>query len=341
MNIIKDVEIFATGTHNGETFTDKDLQEIVDATNALDFKPAIKVGHTDDSALPAFGYVENFRKVGNKIIGDFTNLTQEVYESIKQKRFGRVSVELYKNLRRDGKVFKKALGAVALLGQSIPGVSGLKPLYEMFKLESDGVLTFEFATGIEQVSQSENNIGSNKMDDQLKLVQADAASLKAQLDSVKAESLEFKAQAEASKAAIKKLEMALFEKDVKEKTEKLPVSIRPFIVGLYAMTKPEAKTFSLKIGDKTEEVSQEVLIEKFSEFLASKFANLISEKQEGKPVERAESEYDSASDEVDRRVTTYQIKNAGVSYADAMKAVFAADPALKQAYAEEGATTNG
>ena len=45
------VEIFATGAHHpGEKpFTTADLDAMVEAFHALDFKPAVKIGHTDEA----------------------------------------------------------------------------------------------------------------------------------------------------------------------------------------------------------------------------------------------------------------------------------------------------
>ena len=48
-NAIKGVEIFSTGTHNGDEYTEEDLEQIVTAFKELDYKPAIKVGHTKDN----------------------------------------------------------------------------------------------------------------------------------------------------------------------------------------------------------------------------------------------------------------------------------------------------
>jgi len=123
-------EIFSVGEHNGDKYTDADLVEMANAFNSLDFLPAIKLGHQRDIGAPAYGYVSNVRKVGTKLLADFIHLPKEIYDAIKQRRYARVSAEVFWNLKRAGKLYKRAIGAVALLGQEIPGVAGLKPLYE-------------------------------------------------------------------------------------------------------------------------------------------------------------------------------------------------------------------
>lgn len=137
---IRDREIFASGTHNGIKIKDEDLEDIVAAAKEMDFRPAIKMGHNEDVGAPAFGYVENIRRVANKIIADFVDLPQEIYEAIQSKRFERVSAEILLGFKRAGKTYRKVLGAIALLGAEIPGVSGLKPLHQFGVSEYDGKL---------------------------------------------------------------------------------------------------------------------------------------------------------------------------------------------------------
>ncbi len=131
-NTIKGVEIFATGTHNGDTYTEADLDEMVKAHGALDFRPAIKVGHTKDSpGAPAYGWVQNLRRVGQKLVADFTDMHDSVVEALRKRAYDRVSSEVYFNLNRGGKKFGRALKAVALLGADVPAVANLLPLHKM------------------------------------------------------------------------------------------------------------------------------------------------------------------------------------------------------------------
>ncbi len=131
-NVIKGVEIFSTGTHNGDAYAESDLDEMVRAHAALDFRPAIKVGHTKDApGAPAYGWVQNLRRVGQKLVADFTDMHDSVVEALRKRSYDRVSSEVYFNLNRGGKTFKRALKAVALLGADVPAVAGLKPIHKM------------------------------------------------------------------------------------------------------------------------------------------------------------------------------------------------------------------
>lgn len=128
---LRNVEIFATGEHNGDTYTEADLDEMVRAYNDVGFVPPLKSGHTKDTpGAPALGWVENLRRVGSKLVADFAALPKAVYEAIRNRRYDSVSAEIYFDFERGKKVFRRVLKAVALLGADIPAVPDLLPLHE-------------------------------------------------------------------------------------------------------------------------------------------------------------------------------------------------------------------
>jgi hypothetical protein len=129
---IRGVEIFASGVHNSDVYTERDLDDMVAAFRELDFKPALKLGHSADKpGDPAFGWVENIKRAGSKLLADFVGLHESVYKAIKERAYDRCSAEIYHGLKRGGKVFRRALKAVALLGAEVPAVAGLTPLHKM------------------------------------------------------------------------------------------------------------------------------------------------------------------------------------------------------------------
>lgn len=129
---IRNVEIFATGLHNGDRYTISDLDEMVRAFEASDFRPPVKLGHSEEAGRPAFGWIDNLRRVGHKLVADLTHVPTEIYRIIKRRGYDTVSAEVYWNLERGGKVFRRALKALALLGQEVPAVAGLQPLHALF-----------------------------------------------------------------------------------------------------------------------------------------------------------------------------------------------------------------
>lgn len=146
-NTIRDVEIFASGTHNGDQYTEKDLDDMVTAFNNLDFKPALKVGHTKDKpGSPAYGWITNLKRVGTKLHADLESMHDTVVDAIRNKSYDRLSSEIYFNLKRGGKEFRRALKAVALLGSEVPAVADLIPLHKVEFSE----LSFEKMGAFEQ-----------------------------------------------------------------------------------------------------------------------------------------------------------------------------------------------
>lgn len=132
MNTIRNVEIFKTGRWNNDDYTTQDLDDMVTAHREIDFKPGIKIGHSKDApGAPAYGYIERLRRVGNKLVADFTSMHDSVVKAIRDRRYSRVSAEVYFNLKRGGRTFRRALKAVALLGAEVPAVAGLLPLHKM------------------------------------------------------------------------------------------------------------------------------------------------------------------------------------------------------------------
>lgn len=132
-NALKDRDIFRVGTWNGDKYSRDDLDDIVTAFPDQGFRVPIKLGHKEESGAPAYGWVENLRRVGDRLVADLVDLPKKVFDAVKAKRFDAVSAEIFWNLKRGEKTFRRALKAVALLGAEIPAVSGLGSLSDTFQ----------------------------------------------------------------------------------------------------------------------------------------------------------------------------------------------------------------
>ena len=128
MAVIKDIEIFRAGNWNGDDYTERDLDAMVDAFDVVGFKPPVKVGHAEKSGDPAFGWVAGIRRVGDRLIATLKDIPDQLFEMIRQRRYDSVSSEVYWNLNRNGVTYPRVLKAVALLGAEVPAVSDLAPL---------------------------------------------------------------------------------------------------------------------------------------------------------------------------------------------------------------------
>lgn len=127
------VEIFSVGNHKGDDYTVQDLDTMVQAFGQLGFTPPLKDGHcTDTPGMPSLGWLKNLRRIGNKLVADFMDVPEIVYDAIKSRRYDRVSAEIYHNYKKqDGTIFSRAVKALSLLGADIPAVKDLRPLREI------------------------------------------------------------------------------------------------------------------------------------------------------------------------------------------------------------------
>lgn len=138
---INEVEIFSAGTWNGDKYTVEDLDNMVQAfkDTAETSRPYLKLGHDDKQDLlqedgyPAIGWVGNLYRKGEKLVADFIDIPEKIYELIKNKAYRNVSSEIYWNLSMGEKKYPYLLGGVALLGADMPAVSNLKDILAMYK----------------------------------------------------------------------------------------------------------------------------------------------------------------------------------------------------------------
>ncbi len=140
---VPDVEIFASGTHRGKTYTDADLDQM--AANFQRFstgknpllQPPVVLGHEetqdflDDSGLPAAGWVKHVYREGHILKASFGQVPPVIAKAIERRAYRKVSAEVYDDFELpNGKTVGKALRRVALLGGEIPQVKNLSDLPE-------------------------------------------------------------------------------------------------------------------------------------------------------------------------------------------------------------------
>jgi hypothetical protein len=179
---IKDVEIFAAGTWNGDMYTEKDLEDMVEAFKSTKetIKPFLKLGHNEmqpilaADGLPAAGWISDIRKVGSKLLADFTGVPKSIYELIKAGAYRKVSAEIFWNFACDGKKYPYLLKAVALLGADIPAVSSLADIMSLYA-KGEQALAYK-ADGVE-VKTYEIVFQEDTMEEQIKELQEKLAAM--------------------------------------------------------------------------------------------------------------------------------------------------------------------
>lgn len=148
---VLNVEIFAAGTHNGDTYTEADLDEMIAAEKQVGFAAPLKDGHhNDDPGYPALGWVKNLRRSGTTLLADFLEMPKAVYEAIVGRRYDRLSSEIYWNYTADNvPLLPRVLKAVALLGAEIPAIPSLKPLREVV-VASQAIVSKRYEVSVER-----------------------------------------------------------------------------------------------------------------------------------------------------------------------------------------------
>lgn len=338
MNIIRDVEIFASGTHNGDKYPTEDLDEIVSAYAALDYVPPIKAGHAEKPGAPALGWVKNLRRVGSKLVADFTDLPQVVYDAIREKRYNAVSSEIFWNLKRNGKEFRRALKAVALLGAEIPAVAELRPLHEMFSGFDAEVRHADFSLsdvdGDRKPNQptEKDEMDLKELQEQVKkLSEAQVAS-----DARVAEAEKRAKEAEdREKAAAKRLdEIAANARkhEIAGITEKCVIpALRPLLAA-YCHLADRAGDVKVYDAEQKEQTPSALLTKAIEDINTAASKKLFSVVSDGKPAPRDVDPDKPVGDVVDELVRKDMAANKR-NYSESLSAVLDADPELKARYA--------
>jgi len=129
------VPVFRVGIWNDAEYSADDLDEMVRASREIAYDIPITLGHVTEPGSPAVGWLTRLRRVGDQLLADLTALPTTVFNAIKRRAYGSVSLEIFWNLRRNGRVFPRAVKALALLGGEVPGVD-LPPLREFVPLSA-------------------------------------------------------------------------------------------------------------------------------------------------------------------------------------------------------------
>ncbi len=135
---IEGMMVFKPGTHNGRKFTDKEIEAVVENFKKLkgQIRPKLKITHKENqksvAGLASYGDVTDvYAKIVKGIKGLFVkivNVPEQVVKWIKDRRFPERSIELWPEIKVDGKVYKWVLRNVSLLGHEAPAVPGMEPI---------------------------------------------------------------------------------------------------------------------------------------------------------------------------------------------------------------------
>lgn len=333
---LNNVEIFRTGTWNGDKYTVRDLDDIVDSFSKQGFQVPIKLGHKEESGDKAFGWVKGIRRIGDKLIADFGDLSENVYNAIKSRSFDSVSSEIFFNLKRGTDVFRRALKAVALLGAEIPAVAGLKPLRESFTLPTGLMIDSIHAHTLDRedfkMTDAELQIELTKSQEQIKQLTADLEASKKK-ETETAEFKKLQAEYQNTVKELKEMQDQARTNSVEKILESIKVpAYREYLRPLAELSVGGSIAKEYKIGDKqlSPKDLTESLIARINEDAEKMFKTVG-----GKPVKQTsgkETESDNPADELDSEVQAYMKEHSTDDYMKATRSVLAADPDLAERY---------
>lgn len=332
---VQGVEIFSSGKWNGDEYTQEDLDKMVAAFNdtQMGSRPPLKLGHDDNQAIlqndgyPAAGWVGKLYRVGQKLIADFVDIPEKIYELLKRGAYKKVSSEIYWGAEFNGQKYDRVLAGVALLGADLPAVSNLSDILAMYGMkiaerksyaESKTVptiKTYKFFGGnksmLNEQELSDVNANTKKTEELEKLVN----SMKATLAETNRELEESKKKAQYSDERIAALQKVNRENELEAQAESLVTSgdISPAMRLLAKeLLGEEKKLYSVN----KKELNKYELLKEFIK-LHAEAVKLNKKESSFKSTEERASEDDKQHE----AVLKYSKEN-GVSYKEAYKSLY-------------------
>lgn len=305
-------ELFEAGTYEPQgTFTESDLDQIVQNFRA-DEVPIV-IGHpkTED---PAYGWVDQVKRVGKKLLGTFKQVEPQFQEMVNEGRFKRVSVRL----RQTDKGWK--LIHVGFLGAAPPAVPGLKPI-QFSHEEADTHIEKDFAESTTQTKED-----AHKMSDKEK--EALREQLRKEL--LETEFADYETLKKKHADLERKLKQKDFEAFIQENKEKLPPAVRSGLVEFMSTLSDEVTVEFSEQGENGKTTERKVSpLQFFKDFVAKlpKQIDFSEHDRKGSAASSQTSRHDFAGYEVDedaaeldRKIRDFAAKN-NVSYEEALERI--------------------
>jgi hypothetical protein len=335
---IKGVEIFSTGKWSGDTYTEADLDDMVHAYSELRDKwiPALKLGHTGDQkllqadGLPAAGWVGNLYRKGSKLLADFVDIPEKVYQLIANRAYKNKSAEIYWGIDINGKRYNRLLGAVSLLGADMPALTNLDAIMAMYAnrsslkkcyaTEAAGLIIKSYDHKESQMNEAElkealaaKETEAVALAGEVKIYKADVEAKAAELETLR----KYKAEAEAREIELaQKAAEAQLDAEVSGMvSEKLCTkAMKPYVRELLGA---EKKEYSFKEGDQEKKMTKlELLKEVLKLYSAASAVNF----DESSVVTEEQNEATDASRKEHEAIEKYAAENK-VSYSQAARAI--------------------
>lgn len=338
---VKGVEIFAEGVWHEIPFQQKELSLIVAAFEKLKdvFKIPLKLGHNEDQpltdGLPALGRIDKVYIQGKKLLADFVDVPDIVYEAIKSKLYTTVSVELELGVTYKKQDFPVVLSGVALLGADLPAVNTLNDLSAFLtrsgKIKRKSKVTFSY-------KQTKEAITMPKTVAELE-AELDAESQKTKLYSKENKKLQedsLKVTAENTKLKHDSEEKEKLEKETAFKKAKSDLTTEfDLLVKAEIITPAQREGFTASITDSASVEGVRTTLETLKmghEETIKNFSTKKEEQSKSKDKDKDKEEGKTPDVIILSRVRTAQLKSPELSFDCAREMVMQADTELANDY---------
>lgn len=334
---IPNVEIFKKGIWKGKKFTEDDLDEIVNNFGRVGFTPPVKLGHTRDPSARAFGKVQNVRKEGDTIIADFQDVPFRIADTIKEKGFDSVSVEMHPELERNGKKLGRTLMAAALLGAHPPAVDGLKPVSESVQFNEEEVDVFVYNQDKEIDDMSEETKEQDNQD--LQQLREEKEQLEKELKEYKEnyqEGSKVSEDLQETKKQLAQLQEQRRKDEVEALSSKVNIpSVRPYVEAFadWATLQPSDQTYNFSEGEQTVEKHPKDIVTDFIEHINQSSQWIFKEHSSDSTIDSRDAAEKGAGEKLDE-LTQQRMSNQGEDYAEAFNNVLSENPQLASEYAQ-------
>lgn len=343
---LQGVEIFSAGVWKEDKYTIADLNDIVSAFPEVGFEPPLKLGHHEQDGEPAIGWVDKVYVEGEKLIADFKDIPQKVYDALKRKNYKTISSEIYWDYVSDGKKYNKVLRAVALLGADVPAVTNLETINNLYKYVDNNITqgggNMDMNTKMYDAAMDENARLIKKLteaEDKDKEKEKELTAAEEEKKKIEEEKKKKEAELAAEKEEKKELEKKLSDQDKAVKVKEVDAFMEKHLksgqilpkfkdeVKALLFTATDTKTFSYSHEGKTIDLSQVETIKRIFEALPK-----MIDFAETAPEPGDDGGIGNPGEIVDSRVKAILAKDSKKTYSLALTEVLNKDKALKEAY---------
>ena len=330
---ISDVEIGSVGKWNGDDYSEKDFDDMVEAqTELFDVhKPYLKLGHDktqkllQQDGLPAAGWVHKLKRSGDKLLCDFVNVPQKIYELLKRKAYKRISPEIYWNVLFEGKKFRRVLKAASILGANIPAMNNLDDILNLYsndKLQYEELKTYDNENKVEyEILKDYYRIEDDNMENQIienlqtevKEYKEREKSYEADVKTYKEENEQLKKDKENLEGEVKELTSKIETREKEQKDKDIKLFIDKAVEDKKILPS-QIKEYTELASDNFESVQK--IIENMPELI-----NTDEESQASEKLKKYEAMTDEEKDEFKVKKANEYMKENEVDFKDALIAV--------------------